>query len=623
MPSIEFSADKRDIFFTLFEQIGVKEVLSAEAFQHLDEETLQMILEEGIRFATEVLGPHNRVWDVDGAHHKEGRVRLPASFHKVYKQYIENGWNGLIANPEYGGQGFPELFGVAVKEVHTGANTSFSLLPMLTNGTSHLIEAFGTEEMKKTYCEKMYTGVWGGTMCLTEPQAGSDVGALKTTAVPQGDHYLIKGTKIFITCGDQDATENIVHAVLARLPNAPQGSKGISLFLVPTRFVNPDGSLGAHNDLECARIEEKMGIHGSPTCVMNFGENDQCKGWLLGEANQGMACMFQMMNEARLGVGVQGLASGAAAYLSALGYAIQRRQGADPKNFKDPNAPRAEIIKHPDIRRMLLTMKAYVEGIRSTIYHTGLYIDLSKNHKDPEQRKFYHLLVELLTPICKAYGSDMGFKVCDMAVQTYGGYGYTQDYPVEQYLRDVKIAAIYEGTNGIQAIDLLSRKLGTLDGLRFTTWMTLVDKTLAPLSNHPLQGLVAQVKAAQKQLQESTLVLQQQMRKGNLNHGLLNATTYLEMFGNFCAAFYLTHAATIAHDQLQKHIEKAHATTPEALQDLLRKNNEAAFYHAKICTARFFNDRLLTNNHAIAATILSTDDSAIDILFADEQEIHS
>jgi hypothetical protein len=233
------------------------------------------------------------------------------------------------------------------------------------------------------------------------------------------------------------------------------------------------------------------------------------------------------------------------------------------------------------------------------------------------------LLVELLTPICKAYGSDMGFKVCDMAVQTYGGYGYTQDYPVEQYLRDVKIAAIYEGTNGIQALDLLSRKLGTLDGLRFTVLMKLVDDTLAPLATHPLHGLVDQVKAAQKQLQESTLVLQQQMRKGNLNHGLLNATSYLEMFGNFCAAFYLTHAASIAHDQLQKHIDKAGATTPEALQTLLHTNNEAAFYHAKICTARFFNDRLLTNNHAMAATILSTDNAAIEILFSDEQEIYA
>jgi alkylation response protein AidB-like acyl-CoA dehydrogenase len=619
MPNIEFSADKRDIFFTLFEQVGVQQLLSFEAFSHLDEETLQMTLDEAIRFAVHILGPANREWDTVGAQYKDGSVTLPPSFHKAYKEYINAGWNGLLANPEYGGQGFPEVIGSAVKEVQTGANTSFALLPLLTNGTSHLIEAFGTEEMKKTYCEKMYTGQWAGTMCLTEPHAGSDVGALTTMATPQDDHYLIQGTKIFITCGDHDATDNIIHAVLARTPGAPAGTKGISLFLVPKFFVNPDGSLGEKNDIQCGRIEEKMGIHGSPTCVMNFGEEGRCKGWLLGELHRGMACMFQMMNEARLGVGVQGLAGGAAAYLSALGYAQQRRQGADPRNFKDPNAPRAEIIRHPDIRRMLLTMKAYVEGIRSMIYHTGLYIDLSNHHPDPTKREEYNLLVELLTPICKAYGSDMGFKVCDMAVQTYGGYGYTQDYPVEQYLRDIKIAAIYEGTNGIQALDLLSRKLGTLDGQRLKIFLKHIQQAFQDIpADHPLTNLVQEIRSAQTLLQDTTLFLLKKAQSGDLAHGLLHATPFLDMFGNFTAAFYLTHAALIAHDKLQAIYQKAQALDASAQAALRAHHNDAAFYHAKICTAQFFNAHILTNNLSIAASTQHPDQSALSIRFLDE-----
>ncbi len=624
MPSIDFSVDTRDIKFVIFEQLQIeKSLLQLEKFADFDRDTLDVIIEGLVNFAVNELAPTNRDGDEKGAVYENGTVRVPESFKSVYNTMREQGWLGLHHNPEWGGQGFPELFGNVMSELNTGANTSFSLLPLLNHGASHLIEAFGTEEQKQTYCTKMYTGEWGGTMCLTEPQAGSDVGSATTTATPNGDHFLIQGTKIFITNGEHNLTDNIIHAVLARVPGEPKGTRGISLFIVPKFHVNPDGSVGERNDVRCERIEHKMGIKASPTCVMSFGDNGQCKGYLLGTLNQGMKQMFQMMNEARLGVGIQGLANAAAAYMSALGYAQQRKQGSDPVRGKDPNAPRAELIRHPDVRRMLMTMKAYVEGIRAMLYSTAVYVDLAKHHADPEKRAYYHALVELLTPVCKSYGSDMGFKVTELAVQTFGGYGFTQEYPVEQYLRDVKIASIYEGTNGIQALDLLMRKVAQGGGSRLELFGSFVADKLAEWQGHALSGLANDIQTYMQDLTHVTKDLLGAAQGGDLNHSMLNACNYLDMFGNVTSAFYLLEGAVIAHDKLQELYATNGVTTTEEQQSFLRKNSEAAFYHGKVRTAEFFNCNILVKNLSLSATVRTHDLSAMDILFMDEADIET
>ncbi len=622
MPSIEFSADVRDIKFVIFEQRKIEQdLLQLEKFQDYDRDTLDITIDEMVKFAVTELAPTNREGDETEAIFKEGQVLLPDSFKQVYNKMREAGWFGLHQSPEWGGQGFPELFGSVFSELTTGANTSFSLLALLNHGSSHLIEAFGTEEQKQTYCSKIYTGEWGGSMCLTEPQAGSDVGAAVTTATPDGGHYLIQGTKIFISNGEHDLTDNIIHLVLARVPGGPKGSKGISLFVVPKYLVNPDGTLGEFNDVNCDRIEHKMGIKASPTCVITFGDKGQCRGYLLGTLHHGMKQMFQMMNEARLGVGIQGLGNASAAYMSALGYAQQRKQGSHIARFKDPNAPRTEIVFHPDVRRMLMTMKAYVEGMRALLYSTAVYVDMAKYHPDPDQREFYFTLVELLTPICKSYASDMGFKVTELAVQTFGGYGYTQEYPVEQYLRDAKIASIYEGTNGIQAIDLFARKVSQKEGYRFKKFVSFVSKQISQWSDHALHKLGDQVQSSLRELQDITVDLLTEAQSGNMQHGLLNACTYLTMFGNVTLAFYLAEAAVVSYDKLQSIFEQNGIAGAEAQKEFLRKNTEAAFYHGKIRTAEFFNQNILTQNLGMAATILSHDDSAIDVLFMDEADL--
>lgn len=615
MASVEFRVDTKDIYFQLFEQLNIADtLLSLPAFADYDKDTVEVVLEGIFKYVTNELAPTNSDGDQQEAVFDKGTVRIPESFRAVYNTLRENGWGALAHSPEFGGGGFPELIATVFREVVTGANTSFSLFMILNQGAGHLIEAFGSQEQKDTYVEKMYTGEWGGTMCLTEPQAGSDLAACTTTATPNGDHYLLKGTKIFITNGEQNLTDNIIHTVLARTPDAPAGTKGISLFLVPKYLVNADGSIGERNDVRCERIEHKMGIKASPTCVMSFGDNDQCKGWLIGTLNKGMFQMFQMMNEARLGVGAQGLANGAAAYMSALGYALERRQGSNVKTFKDPTAPKARIIEHPDVRRMLMTMKAYTEGVRSMIYSTAMYIDLSKHHQDEEKRHFYNGLVELLTPVCKAYGSDMGFKVTDMAVQSFGGYGYTQEYPVEQYMRDAKIAAIYEGTNGIQAIDLVGRKLAMKEGLRFKQFLALVNETLASWEGHALQDQVNSLQQHRNLLEDVTTHLMNNADKNAMAQRLLNACPYMELFGNFVAAFYLTESAILSHDKLQGLLPE----NQDEQATFLQTNETAAFYHTKIQTASFFHKRILVKNLAISEEIKVQDSSALDAIFLDE-----
>jgi alkylation response protein AidB-like acyl-CoA dehydrogenase len=426
---VDYKVDVRDVKFQLFEWLPTKELLEQERFADWDAENVEMVIDEALKIAQEQMAPCNEDGDRIGAQWNDGVVTMPPSFHPVFNTVAEGGWIGLLANPEYGGMGLPEVVGTVVNEYFSGANVSLSLTLMLTRGAGAMIEHFGTEEQKGRYIEKLYMGQWGGTMCLTEPQAGSDVGASTTKAIKNDDgSYQITGEKIFITSGDQDLTENVIHLVLARTPDAPGGTKGLSLFIVPKIWVNEDGSLGDSNDVYCNNIEEKMGIHGSPTCSLVFGGKDGCRGYLLGEECQGMKLMFHMMNAARIEVGLQGCAAAGAAHQQALAYAKERLQSRHWKEMKNPDAPQVAIVEHPDVRRALLTSKGYTEAMRALLLQTSYYHDLSMTLEGEEAEK-YKAYVEILTPICKAWCSEWGVQVAHWCLQVHGGYGYTQRLP--------------------------------------------------------------------------------------------------------------------------------------------------------------------------------------------------
>jgi len=609
----DFRVDKRDIQFVLFEQFETEKLCQLDAYREFNRELFEMVTDEAVKMATEVVAPLNKVGDRQGLRFENGQVFTPEGFRQGYQKFAEGGWIGMVHDPEFGGQGLPNMMKFAASEIFAGANIAFFLTSILTEGAAHLIEQFGTEEMKKLYCEKMYTGQWTGTMCLTEPQAGSDVGNLKTSARPNGDHYLISGSKIFISAGEHDLVENIIHPVLARIEGAPAGTKGISLFLVPKFLVNSDGSLGERNDVTCGNIEHKMGIKASPTCTLNFGDEGKCRGWLLGEVNAGMRCMFQMMNEARLGVGIQGLGLAAAAYLSALDYAGERTQGAGITAGKDPHAPRARIIEHPDVRRMLMFAKSLVEGMRSLMYAVARHIDLAQHAADAAERERNQHIVELLTPVCKAYGSDWGFRVNETALQVFGGYGYCQEYPVEQYLRDQKISSIYEGTNGIQAMDLLGRKIARNNGQYFKEYLGQVQRFVEQHQEHArLGGEVVRLAESLQELVKITVFLGEAFGK-DIAVPLLHATPYLEAFGHVAVAYYLLHGALVADEKLQAAFQAQGAADEQAQGQLLRDNPEAAFYHGRVSSARFFVHQTLPRVTALVQSITSPDRSALEM----------
>jgi alkylation response protein AidB-like acyl-CoA dehydrogenase len=615
MPT-EFSVNKRDIQFVLYEQLRVEDLCKLQAFGECNRELFEMVIDEAIKIGLEVLAPLNSVGDRQGLIFEKGKVTMPEGFKEAFKKFAEGGWIGMVHNPDFGGQGLPNVLKFMSWEVFAGANVSLFLTAILAEGASHLIEAFGSDELKKIYCEKIYSGEWTGTMCLTEPAAGSDVGNLKTSAKKNGDHYLINGNKIFISAGEHNMSSNIIHPVLARIEGAPPGTKGISLFLVPKFLVGDDGSIQEPNDLSCGNIEHKMGIKASPTCTMNFGDEGKCKGWLLGEENTGMRQMFQMMNEARLGVGIQGLGLAAAGYNSALGYAQERTQGASLRAGKDPQAPRAPIIEHPDIRRMLMYMKSLVDGMRSLMYSVARFADLSEHAADDAQRESNAHLVELLTPICKAYGSDMGFRVNECAIQVYGGYGYCQEYPVEQYCRDQKISSIYEGTNGIQAIDLLGRKVAGKGGQYFKEFMALVAGFIEKNKDNRATGpLCAKLGVAMKLLIETTQDLGAKLGK-DTEAALLQASPYLRMFGHVVIAYFLLDAAVVASDKLEAICEEKGAVDDKARAELLGQNSEAAFYHARVASARFFVHNILPEVGSLKEAIISVDKAALEVQFS-------
>ncbi len=477
--------NQKDIFFILKEQLQYGSLCSLDKYKDLDEKTLDMLVNEALKFAKGVVEPLNEIGEQQGVKFDKGIVSCPKEFKKAFKLYGENGWTASARSTKYGGQGFPGMMRIIVNDFMYGACQSFNMAPSLTHGAAHLIESFGTDELKDTYVEKMYNGTWGGTMCLTEPDAGSNLANVETMAYREGDHYKIKGSKMFISWGDHDLTDNIIHLTLARIEGAPEGVKGISLFVVPKMRVNSDGSAGQANDVICGSIEHKLGLHASPTCVLNFGTSDDCIGYLCGTENMGLTHMFQMMNQARINTGVSGMAMASTAYQNALSYTKDRLQGRDLAKRKQGNVP---IIDHPDIRRMLLWMKASVDGMRSMIYTTAYWADLASDLPDGDEKDRYSNLVEFFTPIVKAYCSDTGFKVCETAMQCLGGYGFCKEYPIEQYLRDVKILSLYEGTNGIQSTDLMGRKMKMNEGKPFKYFKEEIDSFCQTNKEHPTLG---------------------------------------------------------------------------------------------------------------------------------------
>lgn len=535
----------RDMAYLLNEVAGLKDLLGAGPFADVSADLVEAVMEEGAKLAAEVLAPLNRSGDAEGAKLKNDGVSVPSGFADAYRKWVEGGWGSLAASPDFGGQGLPVALSVAMQEMWNAACMSFGLCPILSQGAIEALTAHGTDEQKQLYLAKLISGEWTGTMNLTEPQAGSDLNALKAKAIPQGDGtYRVTGTKIFITYGDHDMAENIVHLVLARLPDAPAGTRGISLFLVPKFLVNANGTLGARNDAYCIGLEEKLGIHGSPTCVMSYGENGGATGWLIGEENRGLACMFTMMNNARLLVGTQGVAIAEAAYQHALAYAKERKQGR-PLGSDLAAGEMAPIIEHPDIRRMLLTMKAMTEASRALCYATAVAIDGAHSGGSEDKRRTAQARADLLTPIAKSFSTDAGVETASIGVQIHGGMGFIEETGAAQFLRDARILPIYEGTNGIQAIDLVTRKLPLGNGDVARTFIAEMRDTAkeARSSNDKLMtGIGAALDDALDTLDKATDYMLANL-KSSPNDCLAGATPYLRLFGTAAGGHYLTRAA--------------------------------------------------------------------------------
>ncbi len=605
--------DERDVKFVLFEQLDIEQLSNTTKYAEYSREMYDMVLEQAWKLAEKEMAPANRHGDLEGCVWEDGMVRVPTSYHRPFQMYREGGWLAISEDVEAGGQGFPVVVGLAAIEAFGAANLSLFLFPGLTHGAARLIEVYGTGEQKQTFLDKLYSGEWCGTMCLTEPHAGSDVGALRTKAVRNGDGtYSITGTKIFISCGDHDLTENIVHMVLARVEGSPPGTKGISIFIIPKKRIE-NGEL-IDNDVVCGGIEHKLGIHGCPTCVLNFGEKNNCLGYLLGEQNQGMRIMFQMMNESRLFVGMQGQSHASAAYLHSLKFAKERTQGSEASRMRDPAAPRVTIVNHPDVRRMLMLMKSVSEGLRALLYYVGFCEDMVRTADNEKEKEKYQDFIDILIPVCKAYGSDMGFRVCETAIQLHGGYGYCQEYPVEQFLRDCKIASIYEGTNGIQALDLVGRKLVIKRGQLFKRLIGETEDFLGwARKNFELRELVATFEAARDQLIQVTKYFGLKGMTEDYVETLLYATPYLELFGDVSLGLMLLWQALVAQRRLQEIYLDAGARDEAAQRQVLAANRSAAFYRGKVASAEFFINNILTLAQGKARAIMSGQRAAVDI----------
>lgn len=584
--------DVRDVRFVLFEQLQVDRYLSEDLRQDYDVETLGMVIQEAYKLALTALAPTNKDGDKLGCRFQEGKVLVPDSFKKVYALISEGGWNVVADAREVGGQGLPQTLDTCCREMFEAANIAFSNYMNLTHGAAKLIEIFGTPEQKETYLGKMYQGVWSGTMCLTEPEAGTDLGAIKTTATRNPDGtYSIRGAKIFITGAEHDLTENIIHMVLARVEGAPPGTRGLSVFLVP-KFRVENGRIGPPNDVVCTGIEEKMGNHGSCTCSIHFGDNDGCIGYLVGREQEGIRVMFHMMNEARHGVGSQGLAVASAAYLQALAYAKERLQGVHYSKAREPDAPRVAIIEHPDVRYMLAKMKAYVEGCRALVYYHAHCMDRAASADSEAERNHWQGMVELLTPVCKAYCTDRGLDVCSLAVQTLGGYGYCSEYPVEQYLRDVKITAIYEGTNGIQAIDLVTRKIATKQGQLLKALLGEMERTIEKAKGcTATSSYASRLEQCKELLSRGAARILEEQRSGEAGTALSKATAFLEAFGDITLGWLWLWQLEVAQEGLERLLRAKGKNRESLRQGAL--DSEEAFYVGKTEAGAFYLERIL------------------------------
>jgi alkylation response protein AidB-like acyl-CoA dehydrogenase len=605
-------SDRRDIDFVLYEQLHIEDLLKTDKYRDLNRKMFDMVISEARNLGIKEIYPTYVEGDRQGVKFENGKVFAPQCFHRPYALFVEGEWIAMTEDPEVGGQGLPHIIRQAAFEYIVGANFAAATFVDLAHGAAKMIELFGTPKQKELFLEKVYSGRWGGTMLLTEPNAGSDVGALATTAVKNPDGtYSISGNKIFITCGEHDLTENIIHPVLARIEGAPPGTRGISLFIVPKIWVNDDGSLGEPNDIVCSGVEEKMGLHGSPTCSMSLGSKGNCRGLLLGEENKGLMVMFHMMNEARLNVGAQGFLHGSVAYLHALNYARERLQGRDIEKGKDPQAPQVPIINHPDVRRMLLQMKAYVEGMRSFVYYVAYCFDKKSTARSPAEKERYSGLMELLTPIIKAYCSERGQAVCEQAIQVHGGYGYTKEYPVEQLYRDCKITSIYEGTNGIQAMDLLGRKLGMNKGAVFMDLLGEIKAAVAKAEQIPrLEKAAAGVANALTRLGEIALHLGKTAVSKNLKLAFAYAHPFLEVVGDVVIAWMLLWRAAAAVPRLEK---LAGSADEQAIRSKIAKNKDAAFYDGQLKTAEFFIHSMLPVTMGKMNAIAASNPAAVDI----------
>jgi Acyl-CoA dehydrogenases len=600
-----YKVNYRDVEFNLFEYLQIQDLGKSEKHHGLGKEDFSAILSEALKFALKEIDPLYKKSDECGCKLEDGKVTTFPGLKEAYQNFAANGFIAMDTPTTYGGLNLPESVTIGCGEFFIGCCVAFSMYTGLTRGAAHLIETFASTELAQRYVPKMYGGQWAGTMCLTEPQAGSAVGDLSTSAVPEGDHYKIKGSKIFISSGDHDLTENIIHMVLARVQGDPAGTKGISLFIVPKFRVNEDGSVGKANDVKTVNLEHKMGIKGSTTATLSFGDNNECIGYLLGEQRRGMPMMFQMMNEARIACGLQGQAVAGAAYEAALDYAQQRTQGG-----------KTLIIEYPDVRRMLITMKAYVEGMRALLLYSAYLDDRSMVEKDEATREKYEGRLSLLTPVCKAYCTDNGFRVTELAMQTYGGYGYISEYPIEQYMRDVKISSIYEGTNGIQALDLIGRKLGQKNGQYFRELYEEINGFLSRHVSHPaFTAEIANLKKATEQLGQLTMKIAEWAMGGNLISPQLHAVSYLHNFGDVMLAYLLLDQAVLALGKLEE-VWKSQGAGDEAQKSkICEENTEARFFESKVKTARFFISNLLPHATARAKAILNDDPSAMKIRF--------
>ncbi|MDX1592800.1 MAG: acyl-CoA dehydrogenase C-terminal domain-containing protein [Gammaproteobacteria bacterium] len=574
----------RDLHFVYHELHGLDDLAELPGYAEATPDIVDAVLEEAGRFCSEVLAPLNARGDAQGCRLAEdGSVKTPDGFGDAYARFVDAGWNALAAPVEHGGQGLPHTLDLMVQEMISSANMAFGMYPGLTEGAVNALLAHGSEAQRETYLGPLVAGRWAGTMCLTEPQAGTDLGLLRTRAEPRGDgSYAIEGTKIFISAGDHDLTENIVHLVLARLPDAPAGSAGISMFLVPKFLPGEDGSLGARNAVATGGLERKMGIHGSSTCVLNF---DGATGWLVGEPHGGLPAMFTMMNAARIFVGVQGLGLAETAYQNAAAYARERLQGRVPGGVVAPERPADPIAAQPDVRRMLLTMRAWVEGGRALVAWVSRALDTAERHPDAGAREAADDLVALMTPIVKAFLTDLGSEVTNLGMQVYGGHGYVREQGMEQLVRDARITQIYEGTNGIQALDLVGRKLPTRFGRQLRRFFHPVQAYVdARADTVELAPYVAPLAKSLDRLQRASLWIAAR-GAADPNEAACAASEYLRLFGLVALGYQWARAAEVAHERLD--------------------GDETGFYRAKIATARFYMERLLPQAGSLLAAIAS------------------